>query len=137
MHLRPPSRFDKEPCYWLYDGPIIFVDGRVGLCGCRDYNADSELIIGHIMEDSLLNIWHSERVKQVREKFRKQSLPDICSKCTTYANLDLYREQRGREIRNFINLVYPTPQARAGAPPVKVAPAPTDVPPRKDDCVQG
>ncbi len=80
---------------------------RVGLCGCRDYNAASELVVGHIMEESLISIWQSERVRKLGEKFRQRNLPDICSKCTTYANLHLYRCRRGSERRELINLVYP------------------------------
>lgn len=119
MHLRPLSKFDKEPCFWLYDGPIIFADGRVGLCGCRDYNAASELVVGHIMEESLISIWQSERVRKLREKFRQRNLPDICRICTTYANLGLYRCRRGSERREFINLVYPTSAHQSERRPVE------------------
>ena len=103
MHLRPLSRLEKEPCYWLYDGPIDFVDGKVGLCGCRDFNADSELIIGNIMEASLLDLWHSEVTRKLRERFWKGDLPDICKKCTAYANLDFYRTKRGTLRANLVN----------------------------------
>ena len=95
MHLRPLSELEPEPCYWLYDGPIVFVDGSVGLCGCRDYNADSELIVGNIMERSLLEIWQSEKVKELRERFRRREFPQICRSCSTYANLDMYRRKPG------------------------------------------
>lgn len=97
MHLRPLSELEAEPCYWLYDGPIVFVDGSVGLCGCRDYNADSELIVGNIMERPLLEIWQSEKVKELRERFSKRDFPQICRNCSTYANLDMYRSKPGSE----------------------------------------
>lgn len=97
MQLRPPSKLEREPCYWFYDGPIVYADGAVGLCGCRDFNADSELIVGNIMGESLLEIWRSGQVKALRERFRDGNFPDICRKCTTYANLDLYRRTPGVE----------------------------------------
>lgn len=97
MHLRPLSRLEKEPCYWFYDGPIVYVDGRVGLCGCRDFNADSELIVGNIMDSALLEIWQSQAVQALRGRFRTGDFPAICRKCTTYANLDMYRRIPGSE----------------------------------------
>lgn len=97
MRLRPRSSLEKEPCYWLYDGPLVFVDGSVGLCGCRDFNADSELVVGNIAEDSLLDIRKSSRMKDVRKRFQEGDFPDICRKCTTYCNLDMYRRTPGTE----------------------------------------
>lgn len=95
MYIRPLSKLEKGPCYLLYDGPTIFVDGKVGLCGCRDFNADSELIIGNILESSLLDLWQSESVRRLRKRFWNEEFPDICKKCSNYANLDLYRSKRG------------------------------------------
>jgi len=103
MYLRPLSRLEKEPCYWLYDGPMVFVDGKVGLCGCRDFNADSELIIGNIMEAPLLDLWHSEAAHKLRGRFWKGDFPDICKRCTAYANLDFYRSRRGTLRANLVN----------------------------------
>lgn len=97
MPLRPLSKLEREPCYWFYDGPLVYVDGSVGLCGCMDFNADSELIVGHILEQPLLEIWRSERVRRLRERFRCGDFPAICRKCTTYANLDMYRRKPGVE----------------------------------------
>jgi len=91
MNIRPKSDIDNVPCIWLYEGPIIFADGKVGLCPCRDFNANSELIVGNILEHSLIDIWQSEKVKQVRERFITQKPPDICTTCTMYENLNLYR----------------------------------------------
>lgn len=103
MYIRSPSKLEKEPCYWFYDGPMIFVDGKVGLCGCRDFNADSELIIGNILESSLLDLWQSEATHKLRGRFRKGDFPEICLKCTAYANLDLYRLKRGSIRAKLIN----------------------------------
>ena len=97
MHIRPLSRLEKEPCFWLYDGPIIFADGSVGMCGCRDFNANSELIVGNIMQQSLQEIWQSEAVHQLRSGFGQEEFPEICKQCTTYANLDFYRTRPGSQ----------------------------------------
>ncbi|MGZ8158687.1 MAG: radical SAM protein [Methylobacter sp.] len=102
MYLRPLSELEPEPCYWLYDGPIVFVDGSVGLCGCRDYNADSELIVGNIMQRPLLEIWQSEKVKKLRERFRSGTFPSICRSCSTYSNLDMYRRKPGSDRADLV-----------------------------------
>lgn len=97
MPLRPMSKLEHEPCYWFYDGPIVFVDGSVGLCGCRDFNANSELIVGNILDRPLLEIWQSQEVKKLRERFRDGQFPAICQTCSTYSNLDMYRRKPGSE----------------------------------------
>lgn len=103
MHLRPFCRLEKEPCYWLYDGPIVFVDGKVGLCGCRDFNADSELIIGDIAKDSLGDLWRLAAVQRLRQRFQEGKFPQICKKCSAYANLDFYRTKRGSARARLVN----------------------------------
>lgn len=95
MHLRPPSFLGKEPCECLYHGPIVFADGTVGMCGSRDYNANSELILGNIMESNLQALWVSAQTKRLRERFGEGDFPDICSSCTKYCNLDIYRSVEG------------------------------------------
>ncbi|MEO5370253.1 MAG: hypothetical protein H7833_09315 [Magnetococcus sp. DMHC-1] len=37
-----------RPCLTLYKTMIVFSNGNVGACACRDYNADSELILGNL-----------------------------------------------------------------------------------------
>jgi len=95
MNIRPKSNLDNEPCIWMYTGPIVFADGSVGLCAARDFNANSELIVGHILEHSLIDIWQSEKTEQIRERFFTKKYPDICSTCTMYANLNSYRTKTG------------------------------------------
>ncbi len=95
MFIRPKTPIEKEPCIWLYNGPIIYADGKVGLCGCRDYNTNSELIVGNIMEQNLLDIWQSEKTMALRNRFFNGDYPDICKSCKVYVNLDMYRTATG------------------------------------------
>jgi radical SAM protein with 4Fe4S-binding SPASM domain len=96
MYLRSIPQIEYEPCVWLFDGPIIYANGNVGLCGCRDYNADSELIVGNISENPLITIWQSDKVEMLRKRFITGDLPAICKKCTTYSNLDLLKTKVGQ-----------------------------------------
>ncbi len=84
----------REGCSWLYDGPMVYASGDVGLCGCQDLEATSELMIGNIMESSLLELWHSARVKKIRKDFVTNP-PAICKQCCYYRNLDHLRTVAG------------------------------------------
>lgn len=106
MHIKPVRYKENEPCYCLYDGPVIFADGKIGLCGGRDFNASSELIVGNIANDRLLDVWQGELVKELRERFYQGNYPDICNKCTIYYNLDLYRTTEGNKRRFFVERVF-------------------------------
>ncbi len=94
MRIAPTQH---EPCLWLYDGPIVFANGDVGLCGCRDIEANSDLIVGNIMEASLIDIWRSERVKSLRSGFCGPGKPNICAKCKMYRDLNMYRTVEGMQ----------------------------------------
>lgn len=102
MSIRPLSVKDNESCILFYEGPIIFSDGKVGLCSCRDYNADSEVILGDIKTEKLIDIWHNKKFKDIRENFKKGIFPEICEKCTHYVNLDFYRTRKGNKRRKIL-----------------------------------
>jgi len=97
---------EQVPCFLLYDGPIIYPDGKFGLCHCQDIDADSELVVGNIMNHSLLELWQSEKVKCIRERFYKKDYPALCRNCPTYINLDFYKTKKGKERADFIKTVY-------------------------------
>lgn len=88
---QPPN----EACAWLYDGPIVFTNGDLGLCGCRDVEAKSELVVGNILKKPLHEIWASPEVRALRARFETPDLPDICRSCTMYRNLDNLRTWKG------------------------------------------
>jgi len=94
MHIRPKLKLDFEPCSQLYSFPVILENGNVGLCACRDYNADSELIVGNIMDNSLSNIWKSKKVIDLRKRFYQGDFPNICKDCTMYGNLSIFRTKQ-------------------------------------------
>jgi MoaA/NifB/PqqE/SkfB family radical SAM enzyme len=89
----PPAQ--TETCKWYYDGPIVFLNGDVGLCGCRDVEAKSELIVGNLMQRSLHEIWISPEVKSLRDRFLTPQKPAICRSCTMYRSLDDLRSTEG------------------------------------------
>jgi len=73
------------PCKILYGNIIVFSNGKAGACPCRDFEANSELIVGNIRNDSLEELWNGEKIKRIRDNWRKRNIiPDICKHCRSY-----------------------------------------------------
>ena len=89
MRLRPKSLLffkNNNPCSLLYDRVAILPNGDISLCGCRELNGDSELIIGNINRLSLTEAYCSMYSKQIRKKWlTNKIIPDICRDCTNYS----------------------------------------------------
>ena len=82
----PPIEEKAFPCYFTFFLALM-VDGHVRLCGCR-FNNGTEydgLIVGHIEDNSLLEIWQNDKVREIRENFLKKKLVSVCETCTHYA----------------------------------------------------
>jgi radical SAM protein with 4Fe4S-binding SPASM domain len=74
-----------RPCRFLYTGLMIYSNGNVGACNCRDYEADSDLILGNVKTDSLGDMWHGEQLQSLRDGWRRRNkVPNICSTCRHY-----------------------------------------------------
>ena len=86
-YLRPLPLWPRQnrPCYRLFEGVQIFSNGKVGACACRDYEANSELILGSVQEEALSAMWNGERVAQIRSDWQSgRKIPEICRKCRSY-----------------------------------------------------
>lgn len=83
-----------EPCSVLYRALKILSNGDVTLCGCRDLNGDSELVLGNIRDRSLDEMWRDSRVEEIRNGFYASQYPAICRDCSLYEGLAFFREQR-------------------------------------------
>lgn len=64
----------------------VGVNGEVRLCGCRvDVNAiEDELTVGDIRQNSLKELYNSEKVKKIKDSFYANRLLDVCKKCSWY-----------------------------------------------------
>ena len=47
--------FRISPCFEYFNGPMVYWNGDVGICGCRDIDA-KELIIGNLKNTSIKSI---------------------------------------------------------------------------------
>jgi hypothetical protein len=98
MRLRGWTRIRAPrmtPCSELYSGPMVYWDGRVGACGCRDLDA-RELIIGDANVSHIADIWLGDEIRRLRAQFLTPKIRPICASCTHYQNLSivLRRDQR-------------------------------------------
>jgi MoaA/NifB/PqqE/SkfB family radical SAM enzyme len=93
MRLKKPPR-KREPCSVLYRAPKVLSNGDLTLCGCRDLNGDSELVLGNVAERSILEMWHDPRVAEIRQGFYHGRVPRICRDCSLYQDLGFYRQQK-------------------------------------------
>lgn len=89
MKLRPQRLlFFKRisPCSLLYDRVAILVNGDIALCGCRELDGDSELVIGNIKDMSLERAYRSDRFQQIKRKWiSSKQIPKICLDCSNYS----------------------------------------------------
>ena len=96
MKLRHVS-WRKESCVNLWNGPIVLPDGTVMACSCvAAMDAVADLGIGNILESSLLEIWRSQGLRELRASFGTESLNKTCAGCDMYRDLEFYRTGDGR-----------------------------------------
>jgi radical SAM protein with 4Fe4S-binding SPASM domain len=96
MKLRS-VRHRRESCVNLWNGPIVLPDGTVMACSCvAAMDAVADLGIGNILESSLPEIWRSQKLKDLRERFGTKALNKTCAGCDMYRDLEFYRTGDGR-----------------------------------------
>lgn len=62
------DRSSRFTCDWIFNILVVLSDGKV-VCGCADPYGERPL--GHLQDNSLYEIWHSDRVKQIREELNE------------------------------------------------------------------
>ena len=74
-----------RPCRLLYGGLMLYSNGNVGACSCRDFEANSELILGNVADESLPEMWDGEKLASIRSNWlKKNKVPEICKSCRHY-----------------------------------------------------
>lgn len=85
--LRPLTWRAHRPCQMLYSGLMLYSNGNVGACACRDFEASSELILGNVANASLSEMWHGAKLQQIRSDWlRSNRVPEICQSCRHYVH---------------------------------------------------
>ena len=74
-----------RPCAQLFGGMIVYSNGNVGACNCRDFEASSELVLGNIKDKTLADLWSGEKLAHLRSDWRRRNqVPEICRTCRHY-----------------------------------------------------
>ena len=77
--IKREEKEEKVFCYGLRDQFGILVDGSVVPC-CLD--AEGDIILGNIFEDTLENVLSSKRAVELKQGFdRRQAVEELCKKC--------------------------------------------------------
>ncbi len=100
MKLRTDLRPRLTPCSELYFGPMVYWDGKVGGCNCRDVDA-RELVIGNVKDKHLADIWfgHGDWSACATSSPPGKMNP-LCRKCSHYSNLSVYRRKDMEPVLN-------------------------------------
>ncbi|MFX0200139.1 MAG: methyltransferase domain-containing protein, partial [Candidatus Hodarchaeota archaeon] len=77
----------QSPCMKGLISAVVFCDGRVGFCGCADY--DAILTIGDINKERLGKILAGKQRQEIMASFGKSGLNKYCQKCSFYQPVDL------------------------------------------------
>jgi len=85
MIFFPRHRLRRVPCGTLFH-PYILRDGSVRACGCRfsERGKYDELVLGNVKNNTLGELWHGEKIREIRRSFVDFNPPDVCKKCTSY-----------------------------------------------------
>jgi radical SAM protein with 4Fe4S-binding SPASM domain len=67
------------PCILLWNSPTVLWDGKVSACS-RDY--DGSFVMGDLQKQSLLAIWHSKAMRNLRTDHLNNRFPRKCRNCS-------------------------------------------------------
>lgn len=115
MRLRAVSSMRTpriSPCSELYSGPMVYWDGRVGACGCRDLDA-RDLIIGDANVSHIAEIWLGDTLRRLRDEFLTSKIQPICASCTHYNNVSILLRADNKA---YLDSIKPVASHRVGAP---------------------
>lgn len=94
----------KSPCFEMYRRIHVLADGSVGVCSCRDI--DAEINVGDLNKSTLKEIWNGKKLKEYRNNWKNGNLPSICKNCDRYKGVDEYiKENKFEIIRTHVNRV--------------------------------
>lgn len=83
MRLRPLFPRPRRPCRLLDGRMMIFSNGAIGACSCRDFEAESELIVGRAGSLSLREAW--AKIGVIWDAWLHDNvIPPSCARCRHY-----------------------------------------------------
>ena len=83
MFIKPKRPIRHQPCAYMYGGVRVSATGEISACGCRNFNADGDLIVGHV-KNGLNSPLIDGAMERVRNRFlsgKESDLPNTCRQC--------------------------------------------------------
>ena len=74
----------KGVCFVFYHAPKVLWNGDFSACGYANIDGDRELILGNARDCHIVEMWHSEAMKELRIRFAEGNLPRLCRRCSHY-----------------------------------------------------
>jgi MoaA/NifB/PqqE/SkfB family radical SAM enzyme len=85
LRKRPLYPRAFRPCSMLYGHMMVYSNGKVSACSCRDFEASSDLILGNAGETGIMKLWIGDKLSSIRRNWRlKNQVPNICKTCRHY-----------------------------------------------------
>lgn len=70
------ERFGYDECISIFQ--VIEIDSNGDISPCRDYH---DYVVGNIKDQTITEIWNSDRFKQFRKSISQDGLMPVCSRC--------------------------------------------------------
>ncbi len=70
------ERFGYDECISIFQ--VVEIDSNGDVSPCRDYH---DYVVGNIKEQTITEIWNSDRFKQFRKSISQEGLMPVCSRC--------------------------------------------------------
>jgi sulfatase maturation enzyme AslB (radical SAM superfamily) len=68
----------------------VLSDGTTSFCGCANFDGKSEVNIGNVNDDTLRDMFESERVRRLWD-WAKHGVPDFCQTCSFHTPLSVMK----------------------------------------------
>lgn len=85
--IKPPTEPKKHQCGIPLLAMQVYSNGNVSFCACDDFDNNDELFLGNVMETSLLEMFNSEKARQLWD-WKAYGVPAFCNQCTFFASLE-------------------------------------------------
>ncbi|TVM33109.1 radical SAM/SPASM domain-containing protein [Oceanidesulfovibrio marinus] len=70
------ERFGYDECISIFQ--VIEIDSNGDISPCRDYH---DYVVGNVKDQTITEIWNSDRFKQFRKSISQDGLMPVCSRC--------------------------------------------------------
>jgi radical SAM protein with 4Fe4S-binding SPASM domain len=89
------------PCMLLWHSPTVLWDGKVSACN-RDY--DGSFVVGDLRKKPLLEIWHCDAMRKLRQDHLSHRFPRKCRNCSQLLESTFQTIKINKHIRQKLDI---------------------------------